>query len=660
LLVSTSSRAPEASPVDEAWDEFQGSAWDPAPPLDVPPIQALAGAPQGASESLDRKTIAVVFVHGIGSQTAAETLYDWAAPLIRTVWSWAEQQAELDGREFKDPVTLAEVDRSGQATSIIEIDLPGAAVTPSGKVHRPQRWVLTEVWWAGAVKPADIGEMANWGKAHVGAIITGIVTGIRTSVGRRNKDPLKPDEKRDVKKRLIADGFDAVAIGLLFTGLAAVAAPVYLVLRVLKSLPIPAFKDLTTAPLDWFLAEWFGDLRVLLHDRAQAANLRRRLALTIDKIRFYSAADEVVVVAHSGGTVLSYMFLADPQYAAIPVDKLITHGQAIGLAWRVGLPEGTLDPEYDAGLRRGDRLLLPAHRKGTATRPAPRWVDFHATHDVAPAFNARGWPPDPSIFVPAPGDDRDGPDESWTVANRMSVRNDHGGYWENEEQFVIPLLRELDTPGGSSADSRFYPERDEASRRRVLRRESRVRALSTWWNAWMLTLGAGLLAAGAFGVATVDMGLGALGRGAAPVLQPLPIVGFLGGLPGPALGAIIMAIMMVALSQLGVGAWNVMNDRERIAARRFDPPMPSRTATRGRMLLLLAAGVAVAWFGIAPGPAPLVTYVVLLVASFVAPITRLVGLLTQPSGWLPERDRDPGTAGEEASAGTLMEGERPA
>jgi hypothetical protein len=636
----------EPSPIDDAWALTQ-SALGEAPPPDAAdqPLRMLdepigTGAP--VVESIAGTKVGIVFVHGIGSQAAGETLFDWAGPLVRTVWAWAEQQAERDGRPFRDPVDWAQVDLSGRSTPLLQLAIPPALSTPDGSVHPPQFWIMTEAWWAADVKPAGLAEMAAWGRTHVGAIIRGIVTGIRASVRRRGQDPTLPDQPGPARSRPLADAFDAVAIGLLFSGVVAVAAPVYLAIRALKALPIKQLQELSTAPLDWFLAEWFGDVRILLHDRAQAANLRMRLATTIEKVRNYGA-EQVVVVAHSGGTVLSYMLLADPEHQGLDVDKFITHGQAIGLAWRVGRRDDPDSPDYDAGLRPGDRLLRGVHRQ-RADVIVPRWIDFHATHDVAPAFNAGGWPtPDPPDTPVAPGQRRrecDGPDESWTVSNRMSVRNDHGGYWENEEQFVIPVLRELDTVGRTGAASRFYP-RPDASRFRVLRRESRVRALATWWNAWMVLLGGALLAGGVAGLLLPDRGLGALGRASADLLAPIPLLGLAAALPASWLGALVVAVLLILCSQFAVAAWNVLDGQERIAARSFEPPLVSRHLARGRMALFLVAAVGTVVLAVAPSPAAIALVVVPVGLAALGAAAKAIGRILAPLGWLPEKDRDP-------------------
>ena len=41
----------------------------------------------------------------------------------------------------------------------------------------------------------------------------------------------------------------------------------------------------------------------------------------------------------------------------------------------------------------------------------------------------------------------------------MSLLDDHGTYFENDEEVVIPLLRQLDTPDGPPSRSRFFQDR---------------------------------------------------------------------------------------------------------------------------------------------------------------------------------------------------------
>jgi hypothetical protein len=63
------------------------------------------------------------------------------------------------------------------------------------------------------------------------------------------------------------------------------------------------------------------------------------------------------------------------------------------------------------------------------------------------------------------------------VWNLLSFREDHGGYWENDEEFVIPLLRRLEGPRRRDAS---YFGTDAAHRTRSNRRRRRVSVLSVW------------------------------------------------------------------------------------------------------------------------------------------------------------------------------------
>ncbi len=256
--------------------------------------------------------------------------------------------------------------------------------------------------------------------------------------------------------------------------------------------------------IDSFLVDWFGDLPILIDDPVQSANVRERLARSIDGL-VADGCDAIVIVAHSGGALVSFEFLLDPAYATLPVDKLITLGQGLGLAWRLAA-----EPDVEA-IDAGHRLVGNLAR----ARPGLRWVDVWATYDPAPAgpLPARGGiaPGDADddvaagapIVVATADPATDGwllqsdvgatdPDpvaptitvESRPVTNQMNVLTDHGGYWANPEGFLVPLVRHLDAARGGASDSRFYRDRTDRARR-ILWRRQRVGALAAW--GWLCT-----------------------------------------------------------------------------------------------------------------------------------------------------------------------------
>ena len=354
----------------------------------------------------------------------------------------------------------------------------------------------------------------------------------------------------------------------------------------LRALPFKALRDAVgLRQLDSFLVDWFGDMRILLYDQAQAANIRARLADAV-AVLVARGCGPVVVVAHSGGAVVSFTTLTDPGHPALPVTKLITLGQGLDLAWR-------LENAW-RGLPPGDRLIPKL--EGLAW--AERWVDFWASYDPA-----TGGPLEPPDGVAAK------PDEV-PVRNRMSLLEDHGTYWENDEEFLIPLLRELDTPEGPPSRSRFF--RDRASELiRVERRRQRVGILAAW--RWV-----GLVAGTvAIGGATLHAALlhgdrlrrlgetvadiwGAI-PGAALLTSPVDWLAGLRAWPGwlPTTGEWLLGILLVALAfvillRVGIGRWEAWDATERWLARSEPPRPPDRDGVALQAAVLGGLAVALA------------------------------------------------------------------
>jgi hypothetical protein len=184
--------------------------------------------------------------------------------------------------------------------------------------------------------------------------------------------------------------------------------------------------------------------------------------MSIKALRAYGCRD-VVVIAHSGGTMVSLTTLTDPAFKGLAVQKLITIGEALNLGWRLNDANPDLPPPTPpAGDRMGADIGL--------LQPDLQWRDFWGTDDPAPS----GRPQLPRNFMK----DTFPRFTAERVYNRMSLLEDHGGYWDNDEHFVIPLLRELDVPSGDRAASRFYGDAQESYLRS--RRKERVGLLALW------------------------------------------------------------------------------------------------------------------------------------------------------------------------------------
>ena len=361
----------------------------------------------------------VVFVHGIGSQKPAETLLEWSAPLIEVLTAWHRRQPPIPGDSRpRDPVLRAAIDFSS-AMPTIALDIP-ESIGPDGTIHPAREWLLTEAWWASRVSPPSLATITNWlgPRGAAGQVVDGIL-------GNRSEGPLLT----------IARGalvpFVSVLSGVILTA--------YGLLRGVSGLiPIQAVKDAAILrEFDNFLTGWFGDIRILLFDPAQSANIRAGLAEAITRLREVGC-DRIAVVAHSGGVMVSFLTLTDPAIdpSQLRVDKFVSFGSGWNLALR-------LTPEA-AGL--ADRL----RRDITERHPELRWRDFWGSHDPAPAGPLKLEEIQPSVSDPTRI-------RSYRVWNRRSLLDDHGGYFDNDEEFVLPLLREIDAADAWGESSRFYP-----------------------------------------------------------------------------------------------------------------------------------------------------------------------------------------------------------
>jgi uncharacterized membrane protein len=424
----------------------------------------------------------------------------------------------------------------------------------------------------------------------------------------------------------------------------------------LRRIPIPAIRDFAVRRMvDSFLVDWFGDLPVLLDDPVQSANVRARLARSIQRL-LDDGCDAIVVVAHSGGALVSFETLLDPAYRHLRVDKLITLGQGLGLAWRLAA-----DPTVDE-ITPGSRLVGNLAR----ARPGLRWVDVWSSYDRAPAGplperggivaagtdHAVAAGADPALATDPPTVATGGTEpwlvqapvtlpgepaptappatilvESRPVTNEMNVLTDHGTYWANPEGFLIPLVRHLDVARGEANDSRFFRDRTDRTRRIVWRRE-RVSALAAWgWLCSIAVIGTAvvllllellgdrrLTSAGDLLVAVWDRVPGhelisapvtAIGTLVGAVLDALPLGDLADRLAsvGPVvLGLGLVVGLFYALATVGQGRWHDWDRRERKAMLPETPDLPDRSMAIAQALLLVGGviGLVLAAFGLGP------------------------------------------------------------
>jgi hypothetical protein len=570
---------------------------DPAP---IPQPELRTSPVPGRASAGTRRT-GVVWVHGLGTQIARETLFDWTRPVIDVLGEWRREYDEGRPTEpiGENPVGSASV--SDASNPWIEVDVPAYADRPR------EQWLFTEAHWAGDVRPPSFTDAARYMLRQIPGIAKGIADGYGARELRRearlkvlieqhasDPDPAVQARVAEIEQSLggrwqITDALDGIwqepvvrgALATVGTSLALIALAIY---SALHAIPIGAIrKRVEVAMADTFIVDWFGDLPVLLDDQSQSAAIRTRLVERVDWLRRNGCRD-VVLVAHSGGTIVSYATLLRYDQAAFPVAKLVTLGQAIRLGWNLEIESGDWRPGNSL---QGDVKV---------NHPDLKWVDIWASYDPAPSGQLDGIPGAPLLAVERLSDMPDDPRlhvESRPITNFMHLGLDHGGYWANDEGFLIPLIRHIDDPTGDGSASRFYASPLD----RTVRTERRIRrvALLLGWRWTAFAFGilavvaaavrtslteAGDAVAGVFGLlpghelvtGTID----GIGNAVSVVFNSLGLTGipeWLADLGPVVLGALIPVVAVFLVYRRGVGSWMVHDALERVKIRRehFDP-----------------------------------------------------------------------------------------
>jgi hypothetical protein len=201
-----------------------------------------------------------------------------------------------------------------------------------------------------------------------------------------------------------------------------------------------------------------------------------------------------------------------------------------------------------------------------------------------------------------------------TVFNEASFRADHGAYWDNVEEFVLPVARLIETTSPASPTSRFYDAGViDAGRSR---RHARVRALNRTRIAVSASAVLAVLIAGPINP-FVDDRLGrdpanvaSIGRdvyaAASSVAAPLAelnraTLGWfnLPASPGSAealLGLVLVAAAFIVVGRIVNRTWRGW---DRFLQRRFLAPpehWPSQTQLYGALTACLVAGLLLVFF----------------------------------------------------------------
>ena len=420
-----------------------------------------------------RHTLGVLFVHGIGEQSRGDTLLAFGEPLVRCIREW------IVGRK----IGKAEVIESKLDASQLRSEEPEHAILDIRVGQRsPQTWLLAESWWANEFHKPPFMKLATWLLA-IGpwAIVSHSSRWLRSAP--RARVPYQ------ILKIVLA-----VPLSLLMQIVVASLA-------LLAWLPIPVLRRAISGFL-LNITGTLGDSYVLLENPLQKAAAIAALRHNVEWLA--DNCDRIAVVAHSQGAAIARLALQQGRHPKVCVlvtfgsgvaklaelesmstEKLarlvrtiiavstvaiallpralslvtVTDSDARSMIWFLYLivPLTMLTAAVTMVL--GNITAWP-ERAATLSLSPLDWIDYWATSD-----------PVPNGPLASEGTIR--ALQQVKITNRISWLTDHTTYWENRDEFVMPLARELDR----RACTGIFPFQESAPDARIPGRRTRVKVL---------------------------------------------------------------------------------------------------------------------------------------------------------------------------------------
>ena len=413
-------------------------------------------------------SIGILFVHGIGKQQQGETLDRCSRPIIEYLGERAH-------------VRTADICGDDEVPANTVVDMPGEGVS----------WLLAESWWAKQFLPPGFGELAPWlltigpymVLAHLGKWASGRFQSAVTV--------LKPSKDRRwlwiVALPLLTMYFLAMLIFVMsLSFVLTISLQVFvLILGFLSTIPIVKTRA-TISRLLGILSSILGDSLAFVDNPVARSAIISKVRGNLDWLA--NQADQIVVVAHSQGAAVAHHALR--RGAPSNVKMLITLGSGLGKLERAssqglgilqrstGWVVSTL-PLYvwfvpfliealgNIALYVGLFYLtvyLGAIFSGIRKSQVHlsidpiRWSDYYASHDPVPN-GALSLEP-----------------KSWItcheVCNYASFIGDHTSYFENHDEFIPAILRDIKENLGTGSVERNIADRvisgAKARKRRVL------------------------------------------------------------------------------------------------------------------------------------------------------------------------------------------------
>ncbi len=410
--------------------------------------------------------LAVVVVHGIGSQTAGATLLAWAEPIIkelsRTVSSHTPGGITFGATELEtDPATTT--------ISFVDMDQPELRRT----------WKFIEARWASSFPVPTVSEVLHWAPNFIPRAATRIWRQLTRPVGayRGALDTVAADSELNprAKRRLLmarivfalysSVWFLVTTVAILLTATAAAVFAV--VLTVLGTLPVIRKRF---APVTAQLVASVGDAYLFTARPLHTAAMIDTISQAV--VQAHASADKVCVIAHSQGAALAIRTLT----TRVPAEKmphlLFTVGAGVnllggGTAPVAGWLERAPGMEWVNIWTPWDPVPSGPIADNRADE-ASRAREATSADHVSRLF-ATGDPGGPSLSSAAAGSSAGGEmacgPEEWPVYNLASVTRDHVTYTGNVPQVIRPVTERLLALTTGTAPA--LPALDEAHIRRV-------------------------------------------------------------------------------------------------------------------------------------------------------------------------------------------------
>lgn len=459
-----------------------------------------------------RAQLGILFVHGIGQQTKAETLVNWLDPLA----GWISASL-LGAQPAKFPVPqtpLCHVSAAGLRST-------GDGAPPHAEVHMrdprqhtSSHWLVAEAFWAECFPSPTTNEVAEW---LLKTAPNTILLHFGLNVRRAWKKWL--DSKRPAVKVVAAGGLIR-AVGLLLMGsfviLPLLLAALFL-LMLIRLLPIPVLPDAILKQVQLALAAVIGDSMVFCASPTRLAAIVRETRAAMDWLE--PRCERMAIVAHSQGAAVVRHAISGEDDAALPPPAnlcgVVTLGaglRKLGILMRIASLSGLGDRGDSAihginsffirGLVLATLLGLVFHASGIlrmnwgllatfavltgfnnllyallnfeevspaeewwrgvlAKSPSDaQWLDLYASHD--PVSNGAIW--DEASVTNA---------TTREIRNGGSFASDHTAYWRNKADFLarvagfLSLVGKCDVPLHALADGDAVRLEDECRQRRA-------------------------------------------------------------------------------------------------------------------------------------------------------------------------------------------------